>query len=655
MGCFNPGFVFCIYLSFLSNLLLITIQYTTAQPNYIYHFCYGDNYTTGGTFDANLNHLFPSVIRNRYNNATVGLNPDTVYGSIQCRGDVSLDTCQSCVNFGTQDINDRCPNSKKAIIWYDTCMLRYSNEYYFNIVQITPAVYIWKPNNISNPNQFNQILGGFMNELEKERSFSSNFASGDKNLTNGRKLYGLVQCSPDIASNDCSRCLIGAISELPNCCAGKQGGRVLRPSCNVRYELYPFLQLQYINVPSPPSVSLPVPLLPPPPLGSSPPSSTNTTTSNSNWSNSSILAISIAIPSIIVGLTAIAFWFFCFHRKKTKTQYFDDSSTEFLQFSFSMVSTATNNFSEFNKLGKGTLSDSQEIAVKRLSKYSGQGEQEFKNEVTLVAKLQHRNLVKLIGFSIAGEEKLLIYEYMPNGSLDQILFGGVARGLVYLHEESRLKVVHRDLKASNILLDIEMNPKIADFGMARLFGLHQIQDSTNRIVGTHGYMAPEYIMHGEFSVKSDVFSFGVLVLEILSGQRNSSFRKSDIARDLLSYAWRHWNNETAIEILDPTLKDTYSRNEVVRCIHVALLCVQENVEDRPSMQTVVLMLNSYFSISHSLPSAPAFFAGSIKRMESKSTLYPDYSGEQGSSKNHSISEATTRSVNDVSVTELHPR
>ncbi|KAI3839638.1 hypothetical protein MKW92_008569 [Papaver armeniacum] len=322
MGSFNPGFVFYIYLSFLSNLLII-LQYTTAQPNYIYHFCYGDNYTTGGTFDANLNRLFPSVIRNRYDNATVGLNPDTVYGSIQCRGDVSLDTCQSCVNFGTQDINDRCPNSKKAIIWYDTCMLRYSNEYYFNIMQVSPAVYIWKPNNISNPEQFNQILGGFMNELEKERSFSSNFASGDKNLTNGRKLYGLVQCSPDIASNDCSRCLIGAISELPNCCAGKQGGRVLRPSCNVRYELYPFLQLQYINVPSPPSVSLPVPLLPPPPLGSSPPSSTNTTTSNSNWSNSSILAISIAIPSIIVGLTAIAFWFFCFHRKKTKTQYFD--------------------------------------------------------------------------------------------------------------------------------------------------------------------------------------------------------------------------------------------------------------------------------------------------------------------------------------------
>ncbi|KAI3863329.1 hypothetical protein MKX03_020144, partial [Papaver bracteatum] len=280
MGSFRPGFVFCIYLSFHSNLLII-IQYTTAQPNYIYHFCYGDNFTTGSTFEANLNRLFPSVIRNRYDNATVGLNPDIVYGSIQCRGDVTLDTCQSCLDFGTRDINDRCPNSKKAIIWFDTCMLRYSNEYYFNIVQVTPAVYIWKPNNISNPDQFNPIVRNLMNELEKQRSSSSNFASGDKNITNRTTVYGLVQCSPDIPSSDCSRCLVGAISELPNCCDGKQGGRVLRPSCNVRYELYPFLQLQYINVPSPPSVSLPAPLLPPPPLGSSPPPSpTNTISSN---------------------------------------------------------------------------------------------------------------------------------------------------------------------------------------------------------------------------------------------------------------------------------------------------------------------------------------------------------------------------------------
>ncbi|MCL7027171.1 hypothetical protein MKW94_011513, partial [Papaver nudicaule] len=327
MGCLNPVFNLFVCLFFLSNLLII-IQYITAQPDYIYHFCLGDNYSTDSTFAANLNHLFSSIsISNRYDNTTAGRNPDTVYGSVQCRGDVTLDACQSCVDFGTQDINNRCPTSKKAFIWYGECMLRYSNEYYFNIMQITPAVYIWDPISITDPEQFNPVLADLMDELEKQRGSSfSNFATGYKNLTNDRKVYGLVQCSPDILSNDCSRCLLGAISELPSCCDGKQGGRVIRPSCNIRYELYPFLQ--YTNAPSPPLLSAPVPVLSPPPLILppplvSPPSSTNTTTPNSNGNNSSILAISIVVPSFIVVLSAIGFWFFCFERKKKKTEYFD--------------------------------------------------------------------------------------------------------------------------------------------------------------------------------------------------------------------------------------------------------------------------------------------------------------------------------------------
>ncbi|KAI3936004.1 hypothetical protein MKX01_025634 [Papaver californicum] len=206
---------------------------------------------------------------------------------------------------------------------------------------------------------------------------------------------------------------------------------------------------------------------------------------------------------------------------------------------------------------------------------------------------------------------------------------------------------------------MDMNPKIADFGMARLFVLDQTQERTGRIVGTYGYMAPEYIMHGHFSVKSDVFSFGVLVLEILCGKRNSSFYQSAVGQDLLSYVWRHWNDGSAMEILDPTLKDTCSRNEVVRYIHVALLCVQENVADRPTMPTVVLMLSSYSATIPDLPSAPAFFPGSTIHMEPKSS----YSEEQGSSqhesissKNESISEAvTTWSVNEVTISELDPR
>ncbi|KAL5579412.1 hypothetical protein UlMin_011854 [Ulmus minor] len=217
-------------------------------------------------------------------------------------------------------------------------------------------------------------------------------------------------------------------------------------------------------------------------------------------------------------------------------------------FHLNVIAEATNNFSLNNKLGeggfgtvyKGMLFDGSEIAVKRLSKYSGQGVEEFKNEVMLIAQLQHRNLVKILGYCAQGEEKMIIYEYLPNKSLDSIIFDetkrrllewrkrkdiicGIARGMLYLHQDSRLRIIHRDLKAGNILLDASMNSKVADFGMARIFGVDQIEAKTKRLVGTYGYMSPEYAMEGRFSMKSDVYSFGVLMLEIITGKKNSYY------------------------------------------------------------------------------------------------------------------------------------
>ncbi|KAK7261827.1 hypothetical protein RIF29_28148 [Crotalaria pallida] len=317
--------------------------------------------------------------------------------------------------------------------------------------------------------------------------------------------------------------------------------------------------------------------------------------------------------------------------KARKRRNKEKTSNEVEIFSFETIVTATNNFSTANKLGeggfgpvyKGILSDQLEVAIKRLSKSSGQGLIEFKNEANVVAKLQHTNLVKLLGFCIERDERILVYEYMLNKSLDFYLFdstiknlldwkkrlniiGGIAQGLLYLHKYSRLKVIHRDLKAGNILLDEEMNPKISDFGMARIFGLRGSEENTNRVVGTYGYMSPEYAMNGVVSIKTDVFSFGVLLLEILSGKKNNSRYHPDRPLNLIGYAWQLWNDDATLNLIDPSLNESCNRNEVVRCIHIGLLCVQDQANDRPTMLEVVSFLSNETIKLHQ-PKQPAFF------------------------------------------------
>ncbi|KAJ1434827.1 S-locus receptor kinase, C-terminal [Sesbania bispinosa] len=336
---------------------------------------------------------------------------------------------------------------------------------------------------------------------------------------------------------------------------------------------------------------------------------------------------------------------------------------ELPMFDFNTITLATNNFSEANKLGqggfgsvyRGRLMEGQEIAVKRLSKDSGQGIEEFKNEVKLIVKLQHRNLVRLLGCCIEKDEKLLVYEYMENRSLDSILFDkakkplldwktrfniicGIARGLLYLHHDSRLKIIHRDLKASNILLDCEMNPKISDFGIARIFGTNQTEANTLRVVGTYGYMSPEYAMDGNFSVKSDVFSFGVIMLEIISGKKNRGFYYSNDDMNLLRNAWGQWREGRPLDLIDSSIGDSYSPSEVIRCIHVGLLCVQERAEDRPTMSSVILMLSSE-TASMPQPKSPGFSLGKNP-------------GETDSS---SSKQDKSWSVNQVTITLLDAR
>uniref|UniRef100_A0A0D9ZQP3 non-specific serine/threonine protein kinase n=1 Tax=Oryza glumipatula TaxID=40148 RepID=A0A0D9ZQP3_9ORYZ len=340
----------------------------------------------------------------------------------------------------------------------------------------------------------------------------------------------------------------------------------------------------------------------------------NTAQKNKSTSKTGVI-VGVVVGVMVLGLVALVG--ICMWRQKRRKLSLEQQELYSIVgrpnvFSYSELRSATENFSSSNRLGeggygavyKGKLTDGRVVAVKQLSQTSHQGKKQFATEIETISRVQHRNLVKLYGCCLEGNNPLLVYEYMENGSLDKALFGtekltidwparfeiclGIARGLAYLHEESSIRVVHRDIKASNVLIDANLNPKISDFGLAKLYDDKKTHVST-KVAGTFGYLAPEYAMRGHMTEKVDVFAFGVVSLETLAGRPNYDDTLEEDKIYIFEWAWELYENNNPLGLVDPKLKE-FNREEVLRAIRVALLCTQGSPHQRPPMSRVVSML-----------------------------------------------------------------
>ncbi|CAO2165261.1 unnamed protein product [Urochloa humidicola] len=613
-----------------------TADEVTAEVIPLYYTCKedGGRYRDNSTYLSNLKALAVALAANvstpSFVSGAVGQAPDAVYGFVLCRGDCAgASSCSDGLRKAFRNAIDKgfvCPFYKDVSIYYDQYMLRFSGDDVRHSLTNRPA---WVASNMNNVTgaagkSYGEKVHKLMGRIaEAAASSPGRYGTGKVWFGGGEvsTAYGMQQCTPDLQADDCRSCLADLVSLMPAWFSHgpsnyRVGGRILGPRCSLRYENELFFQETNATL----HVDMP----------------------KNHLRKIEILLLTIAAVLSVVILVSLLTWIIQ-RRKDSKTRneleewtrlIAVEIGTMFSHFTLSEIRNGTDNFSEAKKLGQGAFGYVYQgqltcgvVAIKRLAAYSSQGLEQFRNEIKFIAKLQHLNLVKLIGCCMQQNEKILVYEYMHNGSLDDIfkdvtkwasmtwpirqnIIDGIAQGLLYIHNllQPEICIVHRDLKPSNILLDHQMNPKISDFGIA-MFSSSATESQDIVPMGTLGYMAPECLCGRSISVKSDVFSFGVLILEIISGRKvGTSFRRYKRSDNLMAYAWRLWEDGNCKQLIDNSLsvEEHDQEAEIVRCIQTALLCVQANPEDRPNMREVIRILSNKDTQLDN-PKQPAYF------------------------------------------------
>ncbi|KAI3798744.1 hypothetical protein L1987_34022 [Smallanthus sonchifolius] len=447
---------------------------------------------------------------------------------------------------------------------------------------------------------FSQDVNGLLSDIKDATPQTSNFyvASTTQIASENATVYAIAQCVENINKAICQDCINMAYTNLHNCRDGTEA-RFIGMGCFARYSLTPFFNDNQTIV----------------------------ITNLLKGHSSKVPIIAGVIGGVALLIVIIVLWFLFRRWKKSKKTKEDSPELEgAINYNYKDLQYATNNFSEENILGKGgfgevfkaILEDKSIVAVKKIevgyAKAKAKAKEEFENEVKLISNVHHRNLLRLLGWSSEGSNLLLVLEYMPNGSLDRFLWGprrgtlnwkqrydiifGVARGLAHLHNEFHVKIVHRDIKSSNILLDHDFQPKIADFGLARFHPEDKSHIST-KFAGTLGYTAPEYALQGILSDKVDTYSFGIVILEIISGLKCTDMNSDKPSMDyLLEHAWTLYENKKHVKLIDETLDLNKQEQHVMQIIEIALLCTQSPVSKRPTMSEVVLMLPNGLSLGN---------------------------------------------------------